>query len=73
MLISAILCVQCNTSMLYSVTEDKGWPTSAFLGQQPPVSRLEELHVTIETIPTQFVTEFGRTNSGKLWSAGTRI
>lgn len=55
MLISAILCVQCNTSMLYSVTEDKGWPTSAFLGRQPPVSQVEELHVTIEIIPTRFV------------------
>ncbi|KAL6323791.1 hypothetical protein AAG906_002259 [Vitis piasezkii] len=31
-----------------------GWPTSAFLGGQPPVSQVEELQFTGETIPTHF-------------------
>ena len=37
------------------VTGYQGWPTSAFLGRQPPVYQVEELHVTIEIIPTRFV------------------
>ena len=55
------------------VRGDQGWLTSAFLGRQPPVSQVEELHVTIEIIPTRFVTEFASTNSGKLLSTGTCI
>ena len=44
------------------------WPTFAFF-RQSPVSNDAEFHVTIESIPIQFVpklTEFGSTKSGKL-------
>ena len=48
--------------LMLGTGDQKEWPTSAFHGRQPPVSQVGEMHVTGETILTQFASEFASTN-----------
>ena len=38
--------------------DQKGWPTSALHGRPSPVSQVGEMHVSGETILTQFAAEY---------------